>query len=161
MSQPTINQIVQFLKDFSFENFASDAPDFAGSPVFDININVEPRHLGEPKNTDGKLTGNYEVVLSLRAHAKPAGEDGIAAEDAKPLFLIEVAYAGRYAVADIPAAELEPFLLIEAPRLLFPFARQIIADAVMQGGLPPLLLAPIDFVQIYQQRKQALAAKAS
>ena len=66
-------------------------------------------------------------------------------------------YGARYRVANVPLAELEPFLLIEAPRLLFAFARQVAADAVSNGGLPPLLLAPIDFAALYEQQRRAVA----
>ena len=77
-----------------------------------------------------------------------------------PHFLIDLSYAGLFGLRNLPEEALGPFLLIEAPRLLFPFARQIVADAVQQTGFPPLLLEPIDFSAVYLQQLQALQAQA-
>ncbi|HCM84384.1 MAG TPA: protein-export chaperone SecB [Alphaproteobacteria bacterium] len=153
MSQPMITQTGQYLKDLSFENFLGNTQ-FNTMPGVDLNVDLGVRPQQEPVIADGKVTCEYEVILTIRAAARPMGKDGAPPTDEdKILFMAEVAYAGRYQLTDVPQAEVEPFLLIEAPRLLFPFVRQIAADAVMQGGLPPLLMAPIDFVQLYQQRK--------
>ena len=130
-------------------------------PGVDMNVNIDVKPIKEPEITNGTIAGEYEVVLTIRSAAR-AVKDNKVDPDQKPLFIVEAAYAGRYQLAHVPEGELEPFLLIEAPRLLFPFVRQVAADAVMQGGLPPLLMAPIDFVQLYHQRKaQAQSARAA
>jgi preprotein translocase subunit SecB len=150
-NQPSIQQFAQYLKDLSFENFGLDAA-ITEQPGIDLDVNVEVRPLSEPNNQSGLITGQYEVVLALRAAARPKGT-----ENEKPIFIVDVTYAGRYVVANVPQQDLEIFLLVESPRLLFPFIRQIAADAVMQGGLPPLMLAPVDFFALYQQRKAQAA----
>jgi len=149
MAEPSIVQTGQYLKDLSFENYAASAA-AAGAPGMELNMNVEVKPLTQPAVRAGAVSGDYEVTLQLRATARPGAE---ADENARPLFVVEIAYAGRYQMGNIPEDQVEPFLAIEAPRLLFPFVRQIAADAVMQGGLPPLLLAPMDFAQIYQQNR--------
>lgn len=150
---PAISQSGQYLKDLSFENFALDVQTNS-MPGIELNANVEIRALAEPKVSDGKTSGNFESLLHLRAVARPMDQNGTPEGD-KPLFMVEITYVGRYQMQNVPQAEVEPFLAIEAPRLLFPFVRQIAADAVMQGGLPPLLFAPIDFAAVYQQQKGA------
>lgn len=150
MTPPTILQIGQYLKDMSFENYSINAPG-AVQPTLDLTVDVALQALDEARVEGDKTSGNYETILTLRATAKGENLE-------KPLFVVEIVYAGRYQLADVPTAEVEPFLAIEAPRLLFPFVRQIAADAVMQGGLPPMLLAPVDFAQVYQQQEKERAA---
>ena len=82
----------------------------------------------------------YEVILKVEAKA-------VAAD--KVAFQVELSYAGLFALRNVPEDQLQPFLLAEAPRILFPFARRVLADAVRDGGFPPLLLEPIDFGQLY------------
>ncbi len=154
---PSIFQTGQYLLDLSFENFALNTA--AVNPAIQMNVNVDARALqdgaralsGAPEAGAATATGDYESVLVLNVSARDVDADG------KPLFIIEMHYAARYRVANVPLSELEPFLLIEAPRLLFPFARQVAADAAAHGGLPPLLLAPIDFAQLYQQQRDKAA----
>jgi preprotein translocase subunit SecB len=133
--------LAQYSKDFSFEN--PNAPRSFGAqqqqPNISIQINVNARQLGP---TD------YEVTLIL---------DGGAGEGANALFKFELNYAGVFRVENFPAAQVQPVLLIEGPRLLFPFARQIIADAVRGGGYPPLYIDPVDFSALYAQRIAAAA----
>ncbi len=153
---PSIMQIGQYLRDLSFENFSMEAQVPPGTmPAIEMGVDVEVRALSEPKITDGHAVGDYESGLKIRILARSAGKDGKVAAEAKPVFMIEVAYAGRYRMAEVPEGEVEPFLAIEAPRLLFPFVRQIVAEAAMHGGLPPLLIAPVDFMAVYQQQKTA------
>lgn len=154
MSQPSITQLGQYLKDLSFENLAATTPT-SGMPAIDLNVNLDIKPFNETKEND-LIAGEYEVSLSLRVNARPISKSGEMEMD-KVLFITEVSYAGRYQVANVPPQDLEYFLMIEAPRLLYPFARQVVADASMHGGLPPLLLAPIDFMQMYQQRKNQAA----
>ena len=130
----------QYVKDFSFEN--PNAPDvFAqqegAQPQVDINVNVEARRLSGP---------DYEVTLTIKVDANSKG---------KPVFLCELAYAGVFALGPIiPQDQHQGVLLIECPRLLFPFARAIISDATREGGFPPLTLQPIDFFALFQHQMQ-------
>jgi preprotein translocase subunit SecB len=144
--QPPLMVKGQYIKDFSFEN--PNAPDvfMQGdvSPQVDISVNVEARRLPSP---------DYEVVLSIKVEAKSKD---------KPVFLCELAYAGVFALGPIiPQDQHQNVLLIECPRLLFPFARAIISDATREGGFPPLTLQPIDFFSLFQQQLQAQQAPRS
>ena len=133
---PTLNVLAQYVKDLSFEN--PNAPQSLATdgkaPSIQININVNARTLSE---------SNYEVELALEAKA--------AAED-KVVFNIELTYAGIFRVENVPKDSLQPIMLIECPRILFPFARQIVASASRDGGFPPLMVDPIDFAALYRQR---------
>lgn len=133
---PSLNVLAQYIKDLSFEN--PNTPQSLRqrdqAPEINININVNANPLSE---TD------YEVELKLNADA---GEgDGT-------MFNIELIYAGVFRLTNIPQEAVPPAILIECPRLLFPFARQIIADATRSGGFPPLMIDPIDFTALFQQR---------
>jgi preprotein translocase subunit SecB len=135
-SMPQLNVLAQYTKDLSFEN--PNAPNSLGaqeaSPNISIQVNVNLRQLGE---TD------FEIELLL---------DGSAVSGPNTLFKFDLTYAGVFRLQNIPEADLHPILMIECPRLMFPFARQIIADAVRAGGFPPLLIDPIDFHNLYKQR---------
>src|ERR1041385_3652301 len=126
----------QYTKDFSFEN--PNAPQSLmqqqAQPTMNIQVNVNPKQLS---NTD------FEVELKLDGKAEAGGS---------VLVAFELIYAGVFHLQGIPAESVAPLLMIECPRILFPFAREIIASAVISGGFPPLLLDPIDFVGLYQQR---------
>jgi len=126
----------QYVKDLSFENPRAPASLMAGKeqPQIDVNVNVNAR---------GLQPNVYEVSLSIRADAKVAGEAA---------FITELEYAGVFTVANAPEEVLRPVLLIECPRILFPFARRIIADVTRDGGFPPLFLNPIDFVSLYRRQ---------
>ena len=133
---PQLNVLAQFVKDFSFENPnapRSLAPQEQG-PEINIQVNVNAQQL-----TDGE----FEVALVLEGSAKTA---------TMTLFSFELNFAGLFRIRNIPEQELHPVVMIECPRLLFPFARQIIGDAVRNGGFPPLYIDPIDFVALYRQR---------
>jgi preprotein translocase subunit SecB len=142
---PMLNAMVQYTKDFSFEN--PNAPRSLGPqtkpPNISIQVNVNARQVAE---TD------YEVELLL---------EGSAGEAAETLFKFELNYAGLFRLVNIPANESHPIVMIECPRLLFPFARQIIAEAVRGGGFPPLYIDPIDFAGLYRQRMEQMAAQPS
>lgn len=135
-TQPQLNAMVQYIKDLSFEN--PNAPRSLGpqekQPNIAIQVNVNAKQLSE---TD------FEVDLSL---------EGNAGEGAATLFKFELAYAGVFRVRNIPPDQMHPVVMIECPRLLFPFARQIVADAVRNGGFPPLYIDPIDFAGLYRQK---------
>jgi preprotein translocase subunit SecB len=133
---PQLNVIAQYTKDLSFEN--PNAPrslaQQQGAPEISIQVNINLRQLAE---TD------FEVELLL---------EGTAAEASNTLFKFDLNYAGVFRVVNIPEQDMHPILMIECPRLLFPFAREIIANAIRGGGFPPLLIDPIDFVGLYRQR---------
>ncbi len=134
-AQPSMSVVAQYVKDLSFEN--PKAPDSLrareASPQIAIGVNVNSRQRSQTE---------YEIDLHLEAKAA-IGEEVV--------FNVELTYGGLVTVQNVPSQHLHPFVNIEGPRLLFPFARQVIADAVIRGGFPPLLIDPIDFVQLYQQ----------
>ena len=135
-TQPSMRILGQYLKDLSFENPnapQSLAPQQA-QPDINIAVNVNARNL---QPTD------FEVELHLDAKASAAG---------KVVFAAEILYAGVFRLENFPPQLLHPAVLIECPRMLFPFARQILADATRNGGFPPLMLDPIDFTSMYQKR---------
>ena len=140
--QQSISVVSQYVKDLSFES--PGAPQSirnrTASPAINIGVNVQPRRAENDE---------IEVELRLEATAK----DGETV-----LFAIELVYAGLFRLINIPQENVTPLTLVECPRLLFPFARQIIADASRNGGFPPLLIDPIDFVQLYRQRMAQMAA---
>jgi preprotein translocase subunit SecB len=139
---PKLSVLVQYAKDFSFEN--PNAPRSFGqqqqAPNISIQVNVSARQIGP---TD------YEVTLLL---------EGGAGEGQNTLFKFELNYAGVFRIENVPAAQIQPSIMIEGPRLLFPFARQIVADAVKGGGYPPLYIDPIDFNALFLQRAAAANA---
>ena len=135
---PQLNALVQYTKDLSFEN--PNAPRSLGpqeaSPNINIQVNVNARQLAD---TD------FEVSLVL---------EGSAGEGANTLFKFELNYAGVFRVRNIPTDQVHAVVMIECPRMMFPFARQIVADAVRNGGFPPLYIDPIDFAALYRQRAE-------
>jgi preprotein translocase subunit SecB len=136
---PQFGILTQYVKDFSFEN--PNAPrSLAPStqpPQIGINIAVEATPLGETE---------FEVTLRLEGKGESQG---------MVLFGFELLYAGIFRIVNVPADSLQPTVLIECPRLLFPFAREIVATATRNGGFPPLLLEPVDFDALYRQRMAA------
>ena len=132
-SLPNFQVVGQYIKDLSFENPGAPAG-LTQRPQIEFGIDVQARR------GDGE---HFEVELKLRVHAK--GED-------RQLFLLELAYAGLFRLQNIPEDAMQPVLLIQAPHMLFPFARRIIADVVRDGGMPPLMIEPIDFVALYQAK---------
>lgn len=125
----------QYVKDLSFENPRAPVS-FQGlqsAPSIQVSVNVGAQRLAD---------SDYEVVLTINAEAK-TGDD--------VLFLVELAYGGIVAVGNVPPEQTRPLLLIEVPRLLFPFARNVIADATREGGFPPLLIQPVDFFERYRR----------
>jgi preprotein translocase subunit SecB len=133
---PMFSVLVQYTKDFSFEN--PNAPQSLiqqqAQPQIGIQINVNPRQL---------TATDYEVELKL---------DGKAEHGGNVLFAFDLNYAGVFRLVNIPQENLGPLLMIECPRLLFPYAREMISNAIANGGFPPLLLNPVDFISLYQQK---------
>lgn len=137
-TSPQAGLISQYVKDFSFENPNAPAVyQWQGQPRIDVQFNIGSDKVGDDV---------YEVLLKIEVKAEAA--DKIA-------FVVELAYAGLFGLRNIPEDQIQPFLLAEAPRLLFPFARRVLADAIRDGGFPPLLLEPIDFGALYMSQMQA------
>jgi preprotein translocase subunit SecB len=141
MAMPQLAVLAQYVKDFSFEN--PHAPrsltPTSQQPTINIQVNVEAAPMSD---TD------FEVTLRLEGKAESQG---------LVLYSFELIFCGVFRIMNVPADSLQPFVMIECPRLLFPFAREIIATSVRNGGFPPLLLNPIDFVDLYRQRVAAQA----
>ena len=130
-----IGIISQYVKDLSFENPSSPAVyQWQGQPKIDVQFNIGSQAMSDEI---------FEVALKI---------DITATADAGTAFKVDLLYAGLFGLRNFPEEQLQPFLLAEAPRLLFPFARRIIADMVQDGGFPPLMLDPIDFGSLYMQR---------
>ena len=133
--QPSVRVLAQYVKDLSFENphapMSLQRRDQA--PAINIGVNVGARLLAQQ---------DFEVTLHLEAKSGEGDNLG---------FQVELQYAGVIRVSGLKTEHVQPFLLIEGPRLLFPFARQIVADAVRNGGFPPLMIDPIDFVTLYRR----------
>lgn len=133
---PQMSVLAQYIKDLSFEN--PHAPmslrPRENAPEINININVNANPLSE---TD------FEVELKLEAQA---------GANADTMFNVELTYGGVFRLENMPQETVAPAILIECPRMLFPFARQIIADATRNGGFPPLMIDPVDFAALFQQR---------
>jgi preprotein translocase subunit SecB len=141
---PQVGVIAQYVKDLSFENPSAPAVyQWQSQPHMDVQVNIGAQGVGNEV---------HEVQLKIDVTA--SSEQGTA-------FRVELLYAGLFALRNIPDEQLQPFLLAEGPRLLFPFARQIIADTVISGGFPPLLLDPIDFGGLYMQRAAQAQAEAT
>jgi preprotein translocase subunit SecB len=140
---PQLSVVAQYIKDFSFEN--PNAPQsLAGTqepPQINIQINVNAAPIAGD---------DIEVVLQLNGKAEtPTGL----------MFNFELAFGGVFRIRNVPQDSLNAVVLIECPRLLFPFAREIIATTVRNGGFPPLLLDPVDFVALYRQKMEQLSAQ--
>ena len=140
---PQLSVLGQYIKDFSFEN--PNAPRSLApketQPAINIQINVG---VGQLAPTD------FEVALKLEGKAEAEG---------LVLFAFDLTFAGVFRIQNVPQEHLHPLVMIECPRLLFPFAREIVGTAVRNGGFAPLLLAPVDFVALYQQRLAAAQAE--
>jgi preprotein translocase subunit SecB len=132
---PQVGIISQYVKDLSFENPNAPAVyQWQGQPNIEVEFNIGSQPLADDI---------HEVALKISVTAK---------SEERTAFQVELLYGSLFALRNIPAEQLQPFLLAEAPRLIFPFAREIIARLVQDGGFPPLLLDPIDFGSLYMQR---------
>ncbi|MFO7857009.1 MAG: protein-export chaperone SecB [Paracoccaceae bacterium] len=145
--QPQVAIVSQYVRDLSFENVAAQQQTASqAKPDIKVTVNLDAKSRGDDR---------YEVILKLNAESTAEG---------KTMFLAELDYAGIFVVKNVPKEQLHPFLLIECPRQLFPFARRIVADVTRDGGYPPLMLDMVDFVAIYRQeleRRQAAQGGAA
>jgi preprotein translocase subunit SecB len=135
LSAPPIDITHQYIKDLSFEN--PQSPQFLveadATPEISIQVNANAAPLGERR---------FEVNLFLNARAEHEGQ---------VVFIAELQYGAHVVIGDVEDEVIQPLLFIEVPRLLFPFARQILSNVVREGGFPPLLMAPVDFLDMYAQ----------
>ena len=136
-SGPGIRVLAQFVRDFSFENPRAPESLRGGLEQTQIDMGVE-------MNARGREDGLFEVDLKLSARA---------VRDNETVFHVELLYGGLFAIEGVASEDLEPVLLIECPRFLFPYARRLISDVTTEGGFPPFLLDPIDFAGVYASRK--------
>ncbi len=148
-AQPQMKVLGQFVRDLSFENIMAQKG-ISGEVQPDVSVQV---------NLDAKkrsVEHQYDVTVKLKvdSKAKTGGE---------PLFLLELEYAGIFHIEGVPDAQMHPFLLIECPRMLFPFLRRIVSDVTRDGGYPALNLENIDFLSIYRNElaRQQAAQQAS
>jgi len=138
-AEPQVSVIAQYIKDLSVENPSSPQVfQWQVQPNVDVQFNI---------NVDKVADDIHEVVLKVEVSAR--SDNGVH-------FVVDLSYAGLFGIRNAPEEALPPFLLIEAPRLIFPFARQVIAEAVANTGFPPLLLDPIDFASAYVAQMQAM-----
>jgi len=145
---PRISIESQYIKDLSFEN--PQGPNgqaaIAQNPEVSIEVNTNARPLGEQNGV-----GRFEVTLLMRGEAKLKDSS---------VFIIELTYGGVISLANVPNEAIGPVLLIEGARMLFPFARNIIAEVTRDGGFPPLFIQPIDFVALYRDQQARALAQA-
>lgn len=140
---PSMNLVGQYIRDLSFENPGAPTTllSGAGNPAFNVSISV-----GVKKQNDEI----YAVELTLNAKAN---------REETVLFNVELVYGGIFRIKNVPENQMAPLLMIECPRLVFPFARQVLANVTQQGGFPPLMMEPVDFAAIYRQNLSKLAAQ--
>ena len=143
-TSPGAGLISQYVKDLSFEN--PNAPAIyqnPTAPAIDVQFNIASAQVGDDV---------YEVVLRIEVSAKA---------DETVAFLVDLSYAGLFGLRNFPVEHLQAFLLAEAPRLIFPFARRVLADAIRDGGFPPLMLEPIDFGGVFMAQQEASDGNAA
>ena len=140
---PPVQIMSQYIKDLSFENPNTPSVLTPGQPAPQVTVNVDVR-------TNAVEDNRYEVVLAIKGDAKISDTQA---------FIVELSYAGLVNTAEVPKEMVAPLLLIEVPRLLFPFARAVIADATREGGYPPMMVQPIDFADLFRRQMDRLRAQ--
>ena len=132
-----MNILAQYVRDLSFENIlAQKGVDGELNPEIQVNVNIDAK-----KRTTDK---QFDVIIKLRVDSKSKNTNNI-------LFVLELDYGGIFQIENVPDDQLHPYLLIECPRMLFPFLRRIVSDVTRDGGFPPLNLENIDFLKLYRQ----------
>ena len=139
-AQPSVNVLAQYIRDLSFENILAQKG-VSGDVTPDIQIQVK---LDARKRS---IANQYETIIKLNIDSKSKDTND-------QLFLLEIEYAGVFTVTGVPDEQLHPFLMIECPRMIFPFLRRVVSDLTQDGGFPALNLETIDFMQLY--RSEAL-----
>ena len=137
ITPPKMNILAQYVRDLSFENIlAQKGNDGELNPEIQVNVNIDAK-----KRTTDK---QFDVIIKLRVDSKSKNTDNV-------LFVLELDYSGVFQIENVPDDQLHPYLLIECPRMLFPFLRRIVSDITRDGGFPPLHLENIDFLKLYRQ----------
>ena len=137
ITPPKMNILAQYVRDLSFENIlAQKGVDGELNPEIKVNVNIDAKK----RTTDKK----FDVIIKLRIDSKSKNTNNI-------LFVLELDYGGVFQIENVPDDQLHPYLLIECPRMLFPFLRRIVSDVTRDGGFPPLNLENIDFLKLYRQ----------
>lgn len=137
ITPPKMNILAQYVRDLSFENIlAQKGVDGELNPEIQVNVNIDAK-----KRTTDK---QFDVIIKLRVDSKSKNTNNI-------LFVLELDYGGVFQIENVPDDQLHPYLLIECPRMLFPFLRKIVSDVTRDGGFPPLNLENIDFLKLYRQ----------
>lgn len=135
---PKMQILGQFIRDMSFENIAAQKP---AQSQLQPDIQVQVALDARKRETENQ----FDIIMKLKIESKARGENP------EPIFLLELEYGGIFKVESVPTEQLHPYLLIECPRMLFPFVRRIVSDVTRDGGYPPLNLDQIDFVALYRQ----------
>ncbi|HMQ92070.1 MAG TPA: protein-export chaperone SecB [Amaricoccus sp.] len=143
-AQPRLQILTQYIRDVSFENIAVQKGLVSeGKPEVRVGVNIDAQKRGDDR---------YEVALKVKVDSKlPEG----------PVFILELDYAGLFVIQNVPDEQLHPLLMIECPRLIFPYVRRVVGDLTRDGGYPPLNLEMIDFLSLYRAeiaRRQSEAA---
>ena len=151
INPPKMNILAQYVRDLSFENIlAQKGVDGELNPEMQVNVNIDAKKRA--------ADNQFDVIIKLRVDSTSKGTNDI-------LFVLELDYGGVFQIENIPEDQLHPYLLIECPRMLFPFLRRIVSDITRDGGFPPLNLENIDFLKLYKQemerRKNAAMGGAS
>ena len=137
ITPPKMNILAQYVRDLSFENIlAQKGVDGELNPEIQVNVTIDAK-----KRTTDK---QFDVIIKLRVDSKSKNTNNI-------LFVLELDYGGVFQIENVPDDQLHPYLLIECPRMLFPFLRRIVSDVTRDGGFPPLNLENIDFLKLYRQ----------
>ena len=154
--QPNTKVLAQFIRDLSFENIlAQKGLDTNTPPDIKVKVNLDAKKR--------KSENQYEVLIKLSVVSSAKTEDSYDSENSK-LFILEIEYGGIFEVTGVPEDQIHPYLMIECPRILFPYLRRIVGDVTRDGGFPPLNLEQINFLALYQNeiaRRQAEAEKAT
>ncbi|MEO0821268.1 MAG: protein-export chaperone SecB [Pseudomonadota bacterium] len=138
-AQPQVKMLAHFVRDLSFENVgAIEGTAADGTPEINVTVNLEANSIGENR---------YQTIMKINATAKTA-------ESTR--FVVELDYCGVFGLENVQQEHVHPFVFIECPRQLLPFARRVVADATRDGGYPPLMLDNVDFATLYRQRIEQL-----
>ena len=154
--QPNTKVLAQFIRDLSFENIlAQKGLDTNTPPDIKVKVNLDAKKR--------KSENQYEVLIKLSVVSSAKTENSNDSENSK-LFILEIEYGGIFEVTGVPEDQIHPYLMIECPRILFPYLRRIVGDVTRDGGFPPLNLEQINFLALYKNeiaRRQAEAEKAT
>ena len=139
---PTVRIAGHFVRDLSFENVAAlEGTQAQGTPEINVTVNLDAKEAGESR---------YQIAMKINATAKIGDSTR---------FIVELDYVGIFEIANVPKEHLHPFLFIECPRQILPYARRVVSDVTRDGGYPPLMIENIDFALLYRRRLDQLRAQ--